>query len=146
MKIEHSTEINADIGTVWALTRDVERWPDITPTMTAVEPLDTGPPEVGRRYRITQPGQRPRVWTVRRIEEPTVFTWDTSLGPMVMSGQHRIEPTDGGCRNVLTIELTGFGSRLFGLVAGPMVRKALATENHGFKQAAEATGAQSNAT
>ncbi len=138
MKIEHVIEIDADVDTVWALTRDVERWPEITPTMTAVEPLDEGPPEVGRRYRISQPGQRPRVWTVRRLDEPTVFTWDATMGSMTISGRHRVEAADGGSRNILTIELTGFGSRLFGLAAGPLLRKALAAENQGFKQAAEA--------
>jgi hypothetical protein len=72
------------------------------------------------------------------MEEPTVFTWDATMGPMTMTGRHRVEAANGGSRNILTIELTGFGSRLFGLAAGPVLRKALAAENQGFKRAAEA--------
>ena len=43
---------------------------------------------------------------------------------------------------MLTLDVEGFGSALFGLVAGRALHKAIATENEGFKRVAEAGASQ----
>ena len=138
MRVDHSLEISAPIETVWALTEDVERWPELTPTtMTSVERLDTGPIRAGSTARIKQPGQRSTVWTVSNANAPTSFSWWTKVGPVTMTAIHTLEPTATGCRNTLVVETRGFGSGLLGLVTARKIRETIETENLCFKRAAE---------
>ena len=129
--------IDADPATVWALTTDVEHLPDLTPTMTEVRRLDDGPLAVGSRARIKQPAQPAAVWTVSTLEPEREFVWQTKLGTVTMVGGHHLEPAGDGCRNVLTLELHGFGSGLLERLLGRRIGAAIATENAGFKTAAE---------
>lgn len=138
MRIEHTLLIEAPVETVWALTTDVEAWPASTPTITKVERLDDGPLAVGSRARIDQPGQPTRTWTVRVLEAPHTFVWDTRALGMTMAGSHRLEEEAGGCRNTLAVEVTGPLSGLLGRLLRPALRKAITQENEGFKATAEA--------
>ena len=69
MKLENVMHIGAPVEVVWALTEDVEAWPDVTPTMTSVERLEDGPLAVGSQASIKRPGQGARVWTVTATAE-----------------------------------------------------------------------------
>lgn len=142
MRLENQIDIAAPGETVWALTLDVERWPEVTPTMTEITRLDDGPLAVGSQARVKQPAQRARVWTVTRLEEPSCFEWETSFGPLRLRGGHHLHAEGDRCRNLLTLDVEGFGSRLFGALARRSLRKAIATENQGFKAVAEAAPAQ----
>lgn len=142
MNVEHELEIGADVDTVWALTVDIERWPDITPTMSSVERLDDGPLTAGSRAKVVQPRQRPRVWTVTKVEAPHLFVWSTTVGPLAMVASHRIDATSDGCRNTLTVELSGTGAKLFGRLLRGQLEKAIRTENEGFRRAAEAAAGE----
>lgn len=137
MDIKHDLEIDAPVDRVWALTVDVEGWPDTTPTMTSVERLDDGPLGVGSRARVVQPRQRPSTWTVTRLEPKSVFEWQTKVGTVTMTGAHHLTAVGGGCRNHLSVELTGFGSGLVRRLVGKKIAEAIAIENQGFKTAAE---------
>jgi uncharacterized membrane protein len=136
MRIEHHIVIDAPVSDVFALNIDVERWPSLTPTVTSVELLD-GPLAVGARALIKQPGQRPTVWTVTELEPDHRFAWRARVIGVSMVATHVVEPTDGGCRNTLSLELHGAGGRLFGAVLGRNLRSVLATENEGFRRAAQ---------
>ena len=129
--------IEAEVERVWALTLDVERWPELTPTITRVERLDDGPMTVGSQARITQPGQRPAVWTVSRLDPGVAFEWWTKVGPVTMTGGHHLRPDDSGCVNLLTLDITGRGSRVVGRLVGRRIGTAIERENRGFKDAAE---------
>lgn len=137
MRIEHELLIDAPVDTVWALTVDVERWPEITPTITTVTRLDDRPLGVGGQARIKQPGQRSRVWTVTRLDAPHRFEWEAAMGPVRMRGGHQLEAEGDRCCNRLSLELTGFASGLFGRLAHRTLRSAITRENEGFKAAAE---------
>jgi hypothetical protein len=139
--LEHSLVIGAAPEAVWALTEDVERWPSITPTITSVERLDEGPLRVGSRARLVQPRQRPRVWTVDRLEAPNRFEWSAPLGPFTVVGGHLIEAVPEGCRNTLTVDLRGRGAGLAGLLLRKPFAEAIRQENEGFRRAAEARSA-----
>ncbi len=136
MRLENEIAIAAPAETVWALTLDVERWPEISPTMTEITRLDDGPLAVGSQARVKQPAQRARVWTVTRLE-PNHYEWDATMGPIRLRGGHHVTPTDTGCTNLLTLDVDGFGSGLFALLAKGTLAKALQQENEGFKDAAE---------
>jgi uncharacterized membrane protein len=136
--IRDEQQIAAGVDRVWALTVDVERWPELTPTVTSVQRLDDGPLGVGSRARVKQPAQRAAVWTVSRFEPGVAFEWGTRVGSVRMVGAHHLEAVEGGTRNVLTVELSGIGSGLVERLVGRRVREAIATENLGFKRSAEA--------
>lgn len=138
MQVEHQLVIRAPVERVWALTVDIERWPELTPTMRSVERLDDGPLQVGSRARVVQPRQRPRTWTVTRLEAPHLFEWTTRLGPIEMRAEHRLEQVPEGCRNTLRVEVTGRGAALFAL-AKRVLTEAIETENEGFRRAAESS-------
>lgn len=130
--------IDASVEEVWALTVDVEGWPDTTPTMTSVERLDEGPLRVGSTARVVQPKQRPTVWTVTALEAPHTFEWQTTVLGITMVGSHHLVPVGDGVRNELRLRLTGFGSGLMRRLLGRTLEGAIETENQGFKRAAEA--------
>lgn len=66
-----------------------------------------------------------------------VFAWKAKVLTVTMVAVHHLVPVPEGCRNTLTIELTGFGSRLVSRLLGDTLRAAIETENQGFKVAAE---------
>ena len=139
MDLRDDLEIAAPASAVWALTVDVESWPEVTPTVTSVERLDDGPLAVGSRARVKQPRQRAAVWTVTQLDDGTLFEWSTRSMGMTMTGGHRIEPLGADrCRNVLTLTATGPTATLLGWLLARPIRQAIATENAGIKRAAEA--------
>jgi uncharacterized membrane protein len=141
MDIRHTTTIDAPPATVWALTIDVERWPELMPTVTRVTRLDEGPLRLGSTARIEQPGLRPAVWTVTEWEPGRRFAWSTRLfGAPVLAG-HTIEPDGDGARNTLSLTLGGWRGRLLGLVLGRRMQEVLVTENACFRGVAEGQGA-----
>ncbi len=132
------TRIAAPADVVWRLTTDVAGLPSITPTMRTVERLDDGPLRVGSSARVRQPGQLPAVWTVTELDPGRRFVWQTRRPGLTMVGSHLVEPDGDGCRNTLVLDAKGPAARPVGWLLGPLLRKALRTENAGFKRAAEA--------
>ncbi len=57
---------------------------------------------------------------------------------MRMVGGHRLERAGEGCRNVLSIAVSGALSGLVESMLKNQLRKTIATENEGFRRAAEA--------
>lgn len=139
MHIEHELRIAAPIDALWALTTGIERWPQLFPTVTAVELLDDGPLRSGSRARLRQPGQRPRVWTVTELDAPHRFVWTAPIGRAVMTATHELR-ADGAraCVNRLVIDVAGPGSTLMARLLGRRIASVLATENAGFARAATA--------
>lgn len=142
MRLDHALLIHAPLDTVWALTTDVERWPEITPTtITEVRRLDDGPLRVGSTARLRQPMQRPRVWTVVELVENERFVWQARLGPVRLRGEHHLEAVGDACRNTLALEVDGPGGAMLGRLMRRQFAKVLATENAGFARVAEARSA-----
>lgn len=135
--VRNEIEIDAPVEKVWGLTIDVERWPSMTPTMTAVELLDVGPVRVGSRARVVQPGQRPSTWTVTRLEPTSCFEWRTKVGTVTMTARHVLHANGSGCTNLLEVGFDGFGAGLVRRVLGGAIGRAIAQENEGFRRAAE---------
>ncbi len=138
MEFRDDIEIAAPAETVWDLTIDVERWPDIMPTMKSVEVLDSGAMAGGTRVRIRQPGMPARIWTVAEVDAPHRFVWGTRLFGVPMDAVHELTTTPTGCRNALTIRLHGRGAGLLAKLSANRLRATLATENQAFRDHAEA--------
>ena len=136
--LSNTVYIAAPIERVWSLTEDIEKWPVITPTMTSIVRLDSGPLQVGSTARVKQPRQRARVWTVTRFDPNDTFAWQSRILGMPVVGTHSMASQgDGSTVNTLTLEMSGVMSRLMGRILASTLRQALATENAGFKQHAE---------
>ena len=139
MRVEHVIEIDATPPVVWAVTVDVERWPEWTPTMTSVEREDDGPLRVGSRARIEQPGLPQAVWTVTELRDGERFTWETRVRGMNLVATHELAAAEGGTRNALRVQVEGFLARLFWLIIRRSLRRALAQENEGLKRRCESS-------
>lgn len=137
MEITSTTTLDTTVEQAWALTIDVEALPAVTPTVTAVERLDTGPLVVGSRARLFQPGLRPLVWTVEQLDGPHLFAWSTRLLGVRMVGVHELSPLgEDACQLTLRLVLEGRGARLLGLLGRRSLSATLATEAAGFQAAA----------
>lgn len=137
MEWTHEQVIDAPVDVVWRLSTDVEAWPGIMPTVTSVERLEEGPLRLGARARIKQPGQRAAVWEVTRFDPGHEFAWESRRRGVTLTGVHRVVAEGDGCRNALTITMTGPLAPLLGLLTGPLMRRVLRTENRCFAERAE---------
>jgi len=75
MITDRSITIEAPAATVWSIFSDVERWPDMTPSVERLTALDGAELAVGRRYRIEQPRFPKLVWEVTEVEPGRSWTW-----------------------------------------------------------------------
>jgi uncharacterized membrane protein len=77
IRLQHSIEIAAPINVVWAANEDVERWPELAPSMEQVERLDDGALVVGSRARIKQPRLPAAEWVVTALDRRRSFSWES---------------------------------------------------------------------
>jgi len=144
MQLDSTLDIAAPIDAVWHLTTDVTAWPTLTPTtVQRVERLDDGPMRVGSAAKVKQPMQRATTWTVTRYEPNEWFVWEATTFGVHLVATHHLEPIDladgagTGCRNTLTIEMSGRGAGLMARLAGRRIRETIETENEQFRRHAQ---------
>ena len=75
------------------------------------------------------------------LEPNEVFAWETKAFGMRIVGGHRLESVANGCRNVLSVEMSGALSGVVQALLGKQFRKTIVTENEGFRRVAQATAA-----
>lgn len=137
MKIDHTIHIAAPPSLVWDVTVDIDRWPEWTPTVTAVRRLDDGPFDVGTAALITQPGLPASRWTVTALDPGRSFSWEARVRGLHLIATHELTPEDGGTRCTLRIESPGLLARLIWPVFSPRGRSMLRQENEGLKARCE---------
>jgi hypothetical protein len=137
MTVTDTIQIDAAPDVVWAVTVDVERWPEWTPTVTAVRLIGARELGPGRIARIRQPMQPASEWVVRVFDPGRRFVWETRRMGLRMTAIHALEPSRGGTRNVLTVEATGPLARVLAPVLRRAMARALAEENRGLKKRCE---------
>ena len=102
-----TVEITAPPARVWRVMADVERWPEWTPSVTAVDRLDGGPLRSGSRVRIRQPKLRPAIWCVAEFREGEGFDWETASPGVRAVARHHVVSAQGGARVTLAVEFSG---------------------------------------
>jgi uncharacterized membrane protein len=137
MRVSHTIQIHAPLDRVWAVTLDLERWPDWTPTVTSVQRLDTGPVEVGSRVRMKQPLQPPSEWVVTRCEAGKVFAWETRRPGLRMVGTHEMRAARTGTTNILHVDAQGALAVLLWPLLLLAMGRALRDENLGLARYCE---------
>ena len=143
------TDFQIDVGidappeVVWTLMRDVEHWPEWTPSVTTVRLLDRAPLAVGSRALIRQPQLAPARWRVTELDERgRVFTWESRAPGLRVIGRHRVEAFGAGSRATLSLRFTGLLGGLFGRMLGGLNDRYLAMEANGLKQRSELLAAR----
>ncbi len=101
-----AVEIQASPDRVWTVLRDIERWPEWTPTVTSIQRLDRVPLAVGSRARIRQPKLPPAEWQVTELDEGRSFTWVTRSPGVRVTARHWVEPKEGGSRVTLSLQFS----------------------------------------
>jgi uncharacterized protein YndB with AHSA1/START domain len=132
-----TVEVRASPDRVWAVLRDVEHWPQWTPTVTSVQPRDPGPLEVGSQVRLHQPKLAPAEWRVTHLEEGHGFTWVCHHPGVRVTAGHWLEPTPEGSRITLSLHFAGFLGPLVARVYRSLNRRYLAMEADGLRSCCE---------
>ncbi len=138
--MEQSTRIDveAPVEQVWEVLREVERWPEWTPTVTSVRRLDDGPLAVGSRVRVEQPRIPPTDYVATELEPSCSFTW-VATGPGVRTtARHLLEELDtGGTRVTLAVEQAGPGGVVMGRFYRRLTDRYLTAEIEGIRARSE---------
>jgi uncharacterized membrane protein len=132
-----SLHIHAPPEKVFAVLRDIERWPEWTSTMTSVQRVQSGAFAVGSTAHVRQPRLRPALWRVTELEDQRNFTWTTRSLGLRMTAGHLIEPQGAGSRVTLSFELSGFMAPAVWWFYGGLIERYITTESQGLKKRSE---------
>lgn len=133
MRHEVTTTVDAPADLVWRTVKDVEKWPEWTPTMTEIR-LDGDDLRSGGSATVRQPKQPARTWTVTELTEGRSFTWTSTGRGLRMSADHVVTEENGRTTVLLTFGMAGPLAPLASLLAGKLVRQAVDTEAASLKK------------
>lgn len=128
MRHEVTTTIDAPADLVWHTVKDVEKWPEWTPTTMSEVHLDGDDLRTGATAGVRQPKQPARTWTVTELTEGRSFTWASTGRGLRLSADHVVTEEDGRTTVLLTFNLAGPMAPLANLLAGKLIRQAIGTE------------------
>lgn len=135
-----AVDINAPPDLVWRILRDVESWPEWTPTVTKVRLLDKGSLAVGSRAVISQPKLPPARWTVIHLDDRRrSFVWETRAPGMRLQADHSVEAVGGISRATLSIRFSGMLGPLFARLTRNLNHRYLALEAEGLRTRSESS-------
>ena len=136
---EYSVEIEAPPDKVWKVLTDVEKWAEWTSSIDQIESLDSGPLQIGARYRIRQPKLSTNIYQVMTLEPGKEFSWLARAMGLEILGEHRMEALSGSnkvkVRN--TLSLKGFLAPLVGCFYSNLTRRYVEMEVHGLRRRCE---------
>ena len=132
-----AVDIQAPPARVWAVIRDVERWPEWTASMTSVELLGGAPLAVGTRVRVRQPKLPVAEMQVTELDEGRSFTWVTKSPGVRARADHRVDPIPGGARAVLSVQFSGLLGGLVARLVRDLTERYIALEAAGLKARSE---------
>jgi uncharacterized membrane protein len=138
MEYEITVPIRAPAATVWRLLVDVERWPELTPSIDSVERRDAGEMRVGSEADVKQPKLRKATWRVTTLDPERNFTWASRSLGLTTEGSHVIEPAPDGVNLRLRIRQTGVLAPVAALFFGSIGKRYVQQEGEGFRREAEA--------
>jgi uncharacterized membrane protein len=146
--MEHhvTTGAGASPEQVWALFVDVERWPEMTDSISAARRVDEGPLHVGSEVIIEQPRLPKACWRVTELQPGHSFTWQTSAPGITTVGGHVVDLDGQGSRITLTLRMHGPLARPLYAFTSRLSRRYLTMEIEGFRRSAESVQGTSTGT
>ena len=136
-----SVQIAAPTEVVWGVISDIERWPEWTPSIRAIERTNAGPFRIGARARVHQPRLPAADWVVTSLQEGRGFEWESRAPGVHVLARHQAEPGGEGTRVMLSIQYRGIIGDLIGRLTAGINRRYLALEADGLKRRSEARAA-----
>lgn len=138
MITDSSIEIVAPAALVWEVFADVERWPDMTPSVVALTALDGPGLAVGRRFRIEQPRFPKLVWEVTEVAVGRSWTWVQRSPGGTTTAHHEVIPQDVEHTLVRQrIDQRGPVGVLVGVLGKRVTRRYMQQEAEGLKTMCE---------
>lgn len=134
---ETSVDIAAPVATVWEVTRDVEAWPQWSPTMDEVRLEGGGPVRAGSSARVRQPRLRPARWVVDRADADAAFVWHTGGPGYRITAEHLMEQGATVTTMLLRITVAGRLAPVVWALAGRTIRRYLNEEAAALKARCE---------
>ncbi len=127
---------------VWNLVSDVERWDRMLPTMKRVARTDAheGPPGVGARFEVMQPGLPKAVYEITEWRPGRGFTWESSAPGVRTVAGHELAAENGQTRLTLSIAWSGPLAGVVRLLLGAKARRMVEQEAETFARLAESDG------
>jgi uncharacterized protein YndB with AHSA1/START domain len=132
-----AVEIQASPERVWAVLRDVERWPEWTPTVTSIQRVDRAPLAVGSRARVYQAKLPPAEWQVTELEEGRSLAWVTRSPGVRVTARHSVEASEGGSRVTLSLHFSGVLGLLVARLTRGLNERYLSLEARGLRERSE---------
>ncbi len=139
MEIKVSIAIDTSPDVVWPVLVDVERWPEWTSSVAAVERLDRSVFGIGTRVRVHQPRLKPIVWRVSEFKPGRVFAWETRGPGLFMVATHEVKARLHGSTVVLGLKQTGWLAPLVNLFFGSLTRRYVQMEAQGLRRRCESS-------
>lgn len=136
MEYERKVRSAASPEALWHAVVDVERWPEMTPSMTSVRRLDSGPLRVGSTARIKQPGQPAAKWAVTEVTAGRSFTWESRMPGLTLAAYHEVVTSAEGTELLVRLTTTGPLAGLVGALIGKRITRFLEMEANGVAAAA----------
>lgn len=130
-------EIHAPPERVWAVLRDIERWPDWTQAVTRIRRVDRGPFAVGSRARIRQPKLPPAEWQVTELHEGRSFTWVTRYPGVRVTARHWIAANTAASQATLSLQFSGVLGPLVARLTRRLNERYMALEAKGLRERSE---------
>jgi uncharacterized membrane protein len=137
MKVENLIHINVPSELVWAVTVDVERWPEWTPTVKSIKRIDRGPFREGSNATIKQPGLPEAQWVVTAFEQGKSFSWEARVRGIRMIGTHEVTAIPNGTQSVLRVQAFGVVACFMWPFIRNTIERSLQQENEGLKRRCE---------
>lgn len=130
IRAESTTE--TDGQRLWELVGDIERWPQLLPTVSSVNPLDDRSTcGIGSRFEVRQPGLAKAVWEVTQWQPGRRFTWAARSIGVLTTATHEVSADGSGARLTLTLDWSGplapLVRRVYGRRVATMVELEAAT-------------------
>jgi uncharacterized membrane protein len=136
--VQRSIDIDAPAPVVWAVMSDVERWPEWTASMSSVQRARTGPLAIGEQVVVAQPRLPTLIYTVTRVDDGRLFTWEAGNAASRGVGEHVLTPRiAGGCTATLRLSQKGPAARLVAALLDRLTRRYLRMEAEGLKARCE---------
>jgi uncharacterized membrane protein len=137
MEYTVSTAVAAPPDEIWRLFVDVQRWPQMTQSISDVRLVDGGPLRVGSRAVIKQPGLPRARWQVTELEPGRSFTWQTAAPGWNADGVHLVEPDEAGSKVTLILRMSGPLAGILHAMTRRISERNVTMELAGFKRTAE---------
>ncbi|WP_156251692.1 SRPBCC family protein [Pseudactinotalea terrae] len=129
--------IEATPPQLWQLVSDVERWPELVPTVDDVENVGcTGPTREGSRFRVRQPGLVPATYEVTDWRPGESFAWRASTPGLLTVATHELLPDGEGTLLRLSIGWHGPLAVAIRALIGKKARRYVDQEALAFARAA----------